>query len=121
APDRDDVKPKSFGIIMTTKSTFAPEKLTVLDRSRQVFRMEAIGILIALVVLCTAITIVAPHFLSGYNLTVVTRQASFVGLIALGQTLVLLLGGIDLSVGANSALSAIVGALLLTQFGVSPY
>lgn len=83
--------------------------------------MEAIGILIALVVLCAAITFVAPHFMSGYNLTVLTRQASFVGLIALGQTLVLLIGGIDLSVGANSALSAVIGALLLTMFGVHPY
>jgi ribose transport system permease protein len=106
---------------MTTKTAFAPENPRLWDRFLQLFHMEAIGILIALVVLCAAITLLAPHFLSGYNLTVVTRQASFVGLIALGQTLVLLLGGIDLSVGANSALSAVVGALFLTVYGVHPY
>jgi ribose transport system permease protein len=44
-----------------------------------------------------------------------------VGLVALGQTLVLLAGGIDLSVGANATLSTILGALLLTKMGVSPY
>lgn len=87
---------------------------------KNIFKMEAMGILIALILLCIAITLVAPHFLSSYNLTVVVRQASFVGLVALGQTLVLLLGGIDLSVGANAALSAVVGSLMLTRLGVAP-
>ena len=54
-------------------------------------------------------------------MSVVARQASFVGLVALGQTLVLLVGGIDLSVGAAAGLSAIVGSLLLTQTGIHPY
>ena len=40
--------------------------------------------------------IASPNFLTTYNLTVVIREASFVGLVALGLTLVLLLGGIDL-------------------------
>ncbi len=59
--------------------------------------------------------------MSQYNLSVVARQASFVGLVALGQTLVLLTGGIDLSVGAAAGLSAIFGSLLLTQTGIHPY
>jgi ribose transport system permease protein len=82
---------------------------------------EASGVLIALVALVLALSIVAPNFLSPYNLGVVARQASFVGLVALGQTLVLLIGGIDLSLGAAAGLSAIVGALMLTKAGVHPY
>lgn len=82
---------------------------------------DASGILVALIVLCLLLAIAAPAFLSQYNLSVVARQASFVGLVALGQTLVLLIGGIDLSVGAAAGLSAIFGALLLTTTGIHPY
>lgn len=82
---------------------------------------EASGVLVALLVLCIVLSIAAPAFLSQYNLSVVARQASFVGLVALGQTLVLLVGGIDLSVGAAAGLSAIFGSILLTQTGIHPY
>jgi ribose transport system permease protein len=84
-------------------------------------RWEASGALIALAVLVVALSLATPNFLSPYNLSVVARQASFVGLVALGQTLVLLIGGIDLSVGAAAGLSAIIGSLLLTKLGVHPY
>lgn len=90
----------------------------VLARFRQ---WEASGVLIALIALVLALSLVAPNFLSAYNLGVVARQASFVGLVALGQTLVLLIGGIDLSLGAAAGLSAIVGSLMLTKLGVNPY
>ena len=82
---------------------------------------EASGVLIALIALVLALSLAAPNFLSTYNLSVVARQASFVGLVALGQTLVLLIGGIDLSLGAAAGLSAIVGSLMLTKAGVNPY
>lgn len=91
---------------------------SLLTRFRQ---WEASGILIALVALVVVLAIAAPNFLTPYNLSVVARQASFVGLVALGQTLVLLIGGIDLSVGAAAGLSAIVGSLILTKLGVHPY
>jgi len=84
-------------------------------------KWEASGVLVALIVLMIILTIATPAFFSQYNMSVVARQASFVGLIALGQTLVLLLGGIDLSVGAAAGLSAIFGSLLLTQTGIHPY
>ena len=84
-------------------------------------KWEASGVLVALVALCLVLTLLVPSFLSHYNLSVVARQASFVGLVALGQTLVLLIGGIDLSVGAIAGLSAILGSLMLTQTGINPY
>ncbi len=85
------------------------------------WRWEASGILVALIVLIAVLSLATDNFLSTYNMSVVARQAAFVGLVALGQTLVLLVGGIDLSVGAAAGLSAIVGSLLLTMFGVHPY
>lgn len=82
---------------------------------------EASGILVALGLFALILSFAAPNFLSAYNLTVVARAAAFVGLVALGQTLVLLLGGIDLSVGTAAGLSAIVGSLVLTKLGVHPW
>lgn len=85
------------------------------------WRWEASAILVALIVLTAGLSIAADNFLSSYNVAVVVRQAAFVGLVALGQTLVLLVGGIDLSVGAAAGLSAIVGSIALTQWGVHPW
>ncbi|MDX7952110.1 ABC transporter permease [Lichenihabitans sp. Uapishka_5] len=84
-------------------------------------RWEASGALLALLALCALLAVASPYFFTAANLPIVLRNASFVGLVALGQTLVLLIGGIDLSVGAAAGLSAIVGALMLTKFGIHPY
>jgi ribose transport system permease protein len=88
---------------------------------KRFLQWEASGVLLALIVLSTFLASASPNFLTTYNLTVVIREASFVGLVALGLTLVLLLGGIDLSVGAAAALSAIIGGLLLKFVGVPPW
>jgi len=55
-----------------------------------------------------------PQFRAIGNLTNITRNFSFVGIVALGMTLVILTGGIDLSVGSIWGVSAVVTASLLT-------
>jgi simple sugar transport system permease protein len=59
-------------------------------------------------------------FLSYGNLTDVLRQVSITGLVATGMTLVILTGGIDLSVGSVMAFSTVVCAMLLTKAGWTP-
>jgi D-xylose transport system permease protein len=61
------------------------------------------------------------RFLSSVNLTNLVLQATAVGLVAIGVTLVLLLGEIDLSVGAVSGVCAAIVAVLAEQEGWSPY
>jgi len=56
-------------------------------------------------------------FLSYQNLTDVLRQVSITGLVATGMTIVILLGGIDLSVGSMMGFSTVVCAMLLTKTG----
>jgi simple sugar transport system permease protein len=56
-------------------------------------------------------------FLSYGNLSDVLRQVSITGLVAVGMTMVILIGGIDLSVGSILALGTVLAALLLTQQG----
>ncbi|MFF2324283.1 ABC transporter permease [Agrobacterium sp. NPDC058088] len=102
-------------------ATIAPVKAKRAGLMTRFWRWEASGILVALILLMVVLSLATNNFMSSYNMSVVARQAAFVGLVALGQTLVLLVGGIDLSVGAAAGLSAIVGSLLLTMFGVHPY
>src|SRR5216117_2280460 len=61
------------------------------------------------------------RFLTATNLTNLVLQITAVGLISVGVVLVLLLGEIDLSVGAVSGLAAAVVAVLNVKHGWSPY
>lgn len=73
------------------------------------------GPLIALILLMAYLSFATPNFLTVDNLSNVARQTAFVAIIAIGQTFVILTGGIDLSVAAIAALAGSVTAVLLTQ------
>jgi simple sugar transport system permease protein len=77
-----------------------------------------------LLLICLIGALASPHsssgsniFLSYGNLTDVLRQVSITGLVATGMTMVILLGGIDLSVGSVMGFSTIICAMLLTRSG----
>lgn len=76
------------------------------------------GSLIALVFLVMAISIVSKEFRTLGNLLSLLRQSAVNGLIAFGMTMVILTGGIDLSVGSTLALSVTLTAGLITKYGV---
>lgn len=69
--------------------------------------------LAALVLLVTVLTLLSPYFLTLGNVTNVLRQAALQFVMSSGLTLVVLTGGIDLSVGAVIGLSACLGGELL--------
>lgn len=73
------------------------------------------GPLIALILLAAYLSFATPYFLTISNLANVTRQSAITAILAVGQTFVILTGGIDLSVGAIAALSSSVSAVLMTQ------
>jgi len=66
--------------------------------------------LIFLAVLVVILSVLRPNFLSAFNLFNVMRQISFIGIIAVGMTFVILTAGIDLSVGSMMAFAGIVCA-----------
>jgi len=76
------------------------------------------GTLVALVVLMIIFSFWDDAFLTPRNLTNLARQTTIVGIIAVGMTLVIIINGIDLSVGSIVGLSAIVVTLLM-QSGVN--
>lgn len=77
--------------------------------------LQKSGPLIALVAMCALLAVISPYFATSGNLTNIARQTAFIALLAIGQTYVILTGGIDLSVAAIAALSASVSAVLMTQ------
>jgi ribose transport system permease protein len=73
--------------------------------------------LLAAFLICAALTILTNSFFSLGNILNVLRQASLLFFIASGLTLVVLTGGLDLSIGANVAISACVAGTVIHQTG----
>lgn len=73
--------------------------------------------LIALVVLTVALALADPTFHTARNLSNVARQVTIVGIIGVGMTMVILIAGIDLSVGSVVGVAAVVVTLLM-QYGL---
>ena len=71
---------------------------------------ELIPFIVLSIVIFAAIN---PAFVKPANLLTILSSLAFVGVIAVGQTVVIIGGQIDLSVGANAALSAVVSAKLM--------
>ena len=79
-----------------------------LNRFRE--RREAtVGLM--LIAVFVGLTLTSPYFLTTRNLFNVAREISVVGIVALGEALVIISGGIDLSVGSTIGLSAVLGAM----------
>jgi ribose transport system permease protein len=76
------------------------------------------GALVGLVVLCLALFIATPNFLTGQNLLNIGIQVSTVAVLAFGMTFVIVAGGIDLSVGSVAALSATASAWFFATAGL---
>ncbi len=72
------------------------------------------GIIVTFVLLCVALSIASPWFLTRPNIMNVLRQTSINGVLAIGMTFVILTGGIDLSVGSILAFGGVVGASLVS-------
>ena len=72
---------------------------------------QAFWVFLAAVIACVVLGVVTETFATPQNLFNVTRNFAFVGIVALGMTVVIISGGIDLSVGSVLCLSAMVLAI----------
>jgi ribose transport system permease protein len=75
--------------------------------------LQLFWVFLAAVVACAALTLVTDTFATERNLFNVARNFAFVGIIAIGMTMVIASGGIDLSVGSSVVLSAMVISVLM--------
>lgn len=77
-----------------------------------------VGILIALLILCIVLSITSGSFLTASNLLNVSQQISTNFLIAIGMTFIILLGGIDLSVGSIIAVTGLMMGLMMKSWNM---
>ena len=76
--------------------------------------LDEAGVLLGLVVIASVFGfLIGPRFFSAANVELMARQMAIVCVAALGMTMVIVAGGIDLSVGSVIALSTVVTALML--------
>ena len=79
---------------------------------------NVIGILIALAALCLDLAIASPVFLTSSNFLNVSQQISINFVVAVGMTLVIISGGIDLSVGSNIALTGLLMGIMMKNYSI---
>lgn len=96
---------------MTTTVSPQPPADTTGRRRRVLELVQSYGVIGALLLLGLVATAFSPSFANPGNLTAIVTAACFIGLITIGQSFVLISGGIDLSVGSMVGLGTVVAAL----------
>lgn len=98
----------------TSKNSLRVTAFKIADIPKKIFLK--IGILPFLLLLAILIfSLMSDNFLTGRNLMNVLRQSVYLTIVSLGQMLVLLTGGFDLSVGTILAITSVVGALIMAS------
>ncbi len=82
------------------------------------FRAREAGIALVVLIIIVALSLASPNFATASNLAIVARIIALNSIIAMGMTLVILLGGIDLSVGSVVALASVVVGFVMVKLGL---
>lgn len=80
---------------------------------RRLLSIDEIGVIAALVVICTVLGFASDKFFTTNNLVNVSRQASYIAIMTVGMVFVISMGDIDLSVGQILMLSSVSMAIML--------
>uniref|UniRef100_UPI0033AC8C96 ABC transporter permease n=1 Tax=Streptomyces sp. NPDC006512 TaxID=3154307 RepID=UPI0033AC8C96 len=104
----------------TTETTPAPVRTSTgaLLASLGGQNLSLIG---ALVVVLGLFGVLNDNYLSFSNLQVIAEAATITGLLAVVQTVVIICGGLDISVGSQAGLASVVSAMAFTSAGSNPY
>jgi len=92
-----------------------------MDKVKKFFKSTAGMVLIVTILVGVVVHITTGNFFTAYNISTLTRAASFVIIVGFGQTIVLLTGGIDLSVATISSVCGMAGAIFMVQYGIQSY
>ena len=103
------------------RSSWLHSRSTLISLTRQyTFKFDKIGAPLGLLMALIIFSFLSAPFRRLDNLMLILGEASLVGIVAVGQTLVLLIGGIDLSVGSVVALTGVTSASLMKGFSLIP-
>ncbi|MBU1304918.1 MAG: ABC transporter permease, partial [Alphaproteobacteria bacterium] len=90
---------------------------TIAQRERSwlssLFRSQAFWVFIAIILACLFLSVATDSFATSKNIFNITRNVTFTAIIALGMTMVIIIGGIDLSVGSVLCLASMVLAVTM--------
>ena len=82
---------------------------------------KLLGILGVLVAVAMVTALFSPSFVSAYNIENLLRRSALFGIIGIGASLVIITGGIDLSIGSLICLVGCLTPWLITVVGVTPW
>jgi ribose transport system permease protein len=87
------------------------------ERLLKLFHMDQSIMLLVLIVLCVILSFIAPNFATMTNMLNILRQASMAGICAIGMTMLILLGGIDISVGSAQGTVGVITVVVILATG----
>lgn len=79
--------------------------------------VQKYGIYIGFLFICILFSLLSPYFLKGRNISNILVQSSILAIIAVGETIVILTGGIELSVGSVVAFTSLSSAYMIVELG----
>ncbi len=97
----------------STSASLPPASSAVEPGLRQRVPLGSLGLWLGLLALVAIAAALSPGFLNPVNLLNIVRQASVVGIAAVGVTLVMITGGVDLSVGAVIVFGSVLAATIM--------
>ncbi|WP_148255459.1 ABC transporter permease [Aidingimonas lacisalsi] len=65
--------------------------------------------------------LMSDNFLSSYNMVIIARALAFIGIITIAQSMLMILGELDLSLGAIGGFCGVVGGILMVRVGLPPW
>ncbi|MDP9092206.1 MAG: ABC transporter permease [Actinomycetota bacterium] len=93
----------------------APRRSNPLRRVFSVIGVQNLSLIVALIVLCAVIGSQNSNFFLVTNIKTIGTSVAIVGILAVVQTVVMLLGGLDISVGSAAGLTSVVSAMVFTS------
>lgn len=103
------------------EKTINKQPVKVLAPFFKIFKSTPGAVFLITILFTLIVHIASGNFYTTYNVSTLIRQVSFVILVGFGQTLVLILGGIDLSVASIAGLCSMTVAELMTKTSIDPF
>ncbi len=97
------------------------EQVSFFTQLRQILLTPTIGPFLALLIACAFFATRTERFLTGGNFSLIFQQSGWIAVLAIGQTLVILTAGIDLSNGAVMTLGSVIMVNIAVKNGLNPY
>ncbi len=97
------------------------EKEIKTNSTDEMFSGRTIGLLVSVAILFAILALESGTFLSSYTMFVLSRQMSFFVLVALSQAVCLVVGGMNLSVGAIGSITTVILGLCLDNWGLGAW